>query len=227
MVALRTGIGTLEGMAEVVWQPTLLATSVTAEDESGPSVDRAFTGLVRRDLDDTAWVDYVPQWVRGADEVFEALLERAAWEHRRRPMYDAVVDQPRLTASWKTSAGGVLLPVLGEMRHALSERYGRPFTTGGLNLYRHGRDSVAWHGDRIPADVVDPVVGVVSLGHPRTFRLRPKGGGRSIPIVLHVGDLLVTGGTAQRTWQHAVLKTASAGPRISVTFRHGVVDDYR
>ena len=210
-------------MADVVWQPTLLA---AAEEAVGPSVDRAFTGLVRRDLDETAWVEYVPRWVQGADEVFEALLSRASWKHHTRRMYDKVVDQPRLTASWKTSAGGVIVPVIGEMRDALTERYGRRFTTGGLNLYRDGRDSVAWHGDRIPADVVDPVVGVVSLGHPRTFRLRPKGGGRSIPIMMHSGDLLVTGGTAQRTWQHAVLKTAHAGPRISVTFRHGVVEEY-
>lgn len=211
-------------MADVVWQPTLLA---AAAEDAGPSVDRAFGGLVRRELDATAWVDHVPGWGHGADEVFGALLERASWRHHTRHMYDNVVDQPRLTASWKTSAGGVIVPVIGEMRDALSERYGRPFTTGGLNLYRDGRDSVAWHGDRIPADVVDPVVGVASLGHPRTFRLRPKGGGRSIPIVLHSGDLLVTGGAAQRTWQHAVLKTASAGPRISVTFRHGVVEEYK
>ena len=211
-------------MADVVWQPTLLAAA--EQEAAAPSVDRAFTGLLRRNLDETAWVDYVPGWVHGADEVFGALLERASWRSHTRRMYDNVVDQPRLTAAWKTSGGGVIVAVIAEMRDALSERYGRPFTTGGLNLYRDGRDSVAWHGDRIPADVVDPIVGVVSLGHPRTFRLRPKGGGRSIPIVMHSGDLLVTGGTAQRTWQHAVLKTASAGPRISVTFRHGVVEEY-
>lgn len=46
-------------------------------------------------------------------------------------------------------------------------------------------------------------------------------GGRSVPIVLRPGDLLVTGGTCRRTWEHSVPKTASAGPRISITFRHG------
>lgn len=107
------------------------------------------------------------------------------------------------------------------MADALAERYERPFSTGGLNLYRDGRDSVAWHGDRIPAEVVDPVVGIVSLGSPRTFRLRPTGGGHSIPFVLDPGDLLVTGGTCQRTWQHSVPKTAAARPSISITFRHG------
>lgn len=209
-------------MAEVVWQPSLLGGS--QEDDAGPRVDRAFTGLVRRQLDDSAWVDHVPTWVSGADEVFDTLLERVSWKHHTRRMYDNVVDQPRLTGTWKSSSGVPILPIIGEMRDALAERYERDFTTGGLNLYRDGRDSVAWHGDRIPKEVVDPVVGIVSLGHPRTFRLRPKGGGRSVPIVVENGDLIVTGGTTQRTWEHAILKTASAGPRISVTFRHGAVD---
>jgi alkylated DNA repair dioxygenase AlkB len=34
------------------------------------------------------------------------------------------------------------------------------------------------------------------------------------------GDLLVMGGSCQRTWQHCVPKVAHAEPRISVTFRH-------
>jgi alkylated DNA repair dioxygenase AlkB len=136
-------------------------------------------------------------------------------------MYDKVVATPRLTATWRTSSGRPILPVLGEMGLALSERYGRDFDRGGLNLYRDGRDSVAWHGDRIPADVVEPVVGIVTLGSARTFRLRPRGGGPSTALLPGPGDLLVTGGTCQRTWEHSVPKVASAGPRISITFRHG------
>ena len=45
-------------------------------------------------------------------------------------------------------------------------------------------------------------------------------GERSIGFVLGHGDLLVMGGSCQRTWDHAVLKTAKpVGPRISVQFR--------
>ena len=200
--------------ADVAWQPSLLG-----GDE--PSVDRAFSTLVHHDLDDAAWYEVVPGWVANADAVFEDVLGLAKWQAHTRRMYDNIVDQPRLTATWRRANDEPILPVIGEMRDALTERYGRAFTTGGLNLYRDGRDSVAWHGDRIPADVIDPIVGIVSLGHPRTFRLRPKGGGPSIPIVVRGGDLVVTGGTCQRTWQHAILKTKSAGPRISITFRHG------
>jgi alkylated DNA repair dioxygenase AlkB len=111
-------------------------------------------------------------------------------------------------------------PVLEEMREALSERYGVRFDSGGLNYYRDGRDSVAWHRDKIPASIVDPIVAIASVGEPRRFLLRPRGGGASVSYQVVGGDLLVTGGTTQRTWEHTVPKVASAGPRISITFRH-------
>jgi hypothetical protein len=47
------------------------------------------------------------------------------------------------------------------------------------------------------------------------------GGGPSRAFDLGGGDLLVMGGTCQRTWQHAVPKVARAGLRISVQFRSG------
>ncbi len=60
---------------------------------------------------------------------------------------------------------------------------------------------------------------IVSIGERRPFRLRPKGGGPSIGYDLGRGDLLVMGGTCQRTWDHGVPKVARAGPRMSLTFR--------
>jgi alkylated DNA repair dioxygenase AlkB len=129
--------------------------------------------------------------------------------------------QPRLTAAWRDDARlAEHVPVLGEIRRLLSLRYARDFDTGGLNLYRDGRDSVAWHGDRIPKELHEPVVAIVSVGEPRRFLLRPRGGGRSLRFELGAGDLLVTGGRCQREWQHCVPKVAAAGPRISITFRH-------
>ena len=104
---------------------------------------------------------------------------------------------------------------------ALCERYDRTFDSVGFNLYRDGRDSVAWHADRIPKEIEAPVVVLVSLGEPRKFLLRPKGGGSSRTLMLGRGDLLVTGGNTQRTWEHSVPKVARAGPRISIAYRHG------
>ena len=59
-------------------------------------------------------------------------------------------------------------------------------------------------------------------GERRKFLVRPRGGGASRAFMLGHGDLLVTGGTAQRAWEHSVPKVSQAGPRISLAFRHGM-----
>jgi alkylated DNA repair dioxygenase AlkB len=190
-------------------------------DGSAPSIDPEFTTLTRRALDEKAWIDYAPGWLSGADALFEVLVGHAGWEQRSRLMFGEDVLEPRLTAGWTADAGlHSVAPVLEEMREALSERYGVRFDSGGLNYYRDGRDSVAWHRDKIPASIVDPIVAIASVGEPRRFLLRPRGGGASVSYQVVGGDLLVTGGTTQRTWEHTVPKVASAGPRISITFRH-------
>ena len=138
-------------------------------------------------------------------------------------MYDQKVREPRLTAPWNAASGEPLEPpVLEHVRRVLSERYEVEFDSVGFNLYRDGRDSVAWHGDRIIKEIEEPIVALISLGEPRRFLLRPKEGGRSKVFLLGRGDLLVTGGKTQRTWEHSVPKVAQAGPRISLAYRHGM-----
>jgi alkylated DNA repair dioxygenase AlkB len=196
------------------WQPSLL-------DVDEPDIDRSFSSLRRIDLDPQSWVDHAPGWVSGADRVFEQVLAGRRWEQRSRRMYDQRVLEPRLTAPWSEESGRPLEPpILEEIRAVLSDRYGRRFDSVGFNLYRDGRDSVAWHADRIAAEIEDPIVALVSLGDSRRFLLRPKGGGPSRSFLLGRGDLLVTGGKTQRTWEHGVPKVARAGPRISLAYRH-------
>jgi alkylated DNA repair dioxygenase AlkB len=200
----------------LVWQPTLL------DAAAGPDVDASFSGLVRVELDETSWVDHAPGWVAGSDELLARLVADTDWGQRSRWMYERRVAEPRLTAGWNISSGQPLEPpVLERMREVLSIRYGVTLDSVGLNLYRDGRDSVAWHGDRIAREIAEPVVALVSLGDPRRFLARPRGGGRSRPFALGRGDLLVTGGTFQRRWEHSVPKVAAAGARLSIAFRHG------
>ncbi len=171
-----------------------------------------------------AWVDYAPGWVAGADDLFERLHRDVPWKAERRVMYDSVVDVPRLTCFYGESD---LLPHprLAELRDALSTHYadelGEPFATAGLCLYRDGRDSVAWHGDRFGRSRdEDTMVAIVSLGSSRELALRPRGGGHSRRLTLDHGDLVVMGGSCQRTWDHAIPKvSAPVGPRMSIQFR--------
>ena len=106
--------------------------------------------------------------------------------------------------------------MLDDAKAALDAHYGaelgEPFRTAGLCLYRDGRDSVAWHGDRIGRGRnVDTMVAIISVGSPRALLLRPRGGGRTIRHELGHGDLIVMGGSCQRTWDHSIPKTAKAG----------------
>jgi len=208
--------GPCELPCEVAWQASLFGLDP-------PRVDSTFVGLERHQLDDTSWVEYVPRWLHGSDHVFAELVARTAWRRRRVVMYDRLVDEPRLTWWWNQDDGSAALPlpVLGQMADVLAQRFDRRLDSVGLNFYRDGRDSVAWHGDRVRHTQVDPLVLIVSVGAPRPFLLRPRGGGPSQSLLLGQGDLLVMGGSIQHDWEHAVPKVAAAGPRISITYRHG------
>ncbi|MEU0785791.1 alpha-ketoglutarate-dependent dioxygenase AlkB [Streptomyces sp. NPDC006173] len=181
-------------------------------------------GTRRTALGAGAWIDLLPGWLGGADELFARLCAEVPWRAERRQMYEQVVDVPRLLSYY--GVGDALPhPVLGEAREALSAHYaeelGEPFTTAGLCYYRDGRDSVAWHGDRIGRGArEDTMVAILSVGAPRDLLLRPRGGGETVRRPLGHGDLIVMGGSCQRTWEHAIPKSArAAGPRISVQFR--------
>jgi alkylated DNA repair dioxygenase AlkB len=197
--------------------------SLFARARPEPSFDAAFSGVTRVALDESSWIDLVSGWLTAADQLFEELLHSRAWSQRSRFMYDRRVLEPRLTARWELASGLPLEPpVLDRLRQALSARYGVTFDSAGFNLYRDGRDGVAWHRDKIRPEIPEPVVPLVSLGEPRKLLFRPRGGGRSQAFSLGHGDLLVTGGKTQRTWEHAVLKVARAGARISIAFRYGL-----
>jgi alkylated DNA repair dioxygenase AlkB len=182
-------------------------------------------GMVSRQvLGRGAWVDLLPGWLSGSASLFDDLQAQVPWRAERRQMYERVVDVPRLVCFYGDN-DPLPHPDLVTAREFLNAHYrpelGEPFTTAGLCLYRDGRDSVAWHGDTIGrSKTEDTMVAIVSLGSPRSFLLRPRGGGATIRHQLGHGDLLVMGGSCQRTWEHAIPKTARpVGPRISVQFR--------
>ena len=178
----------------------------------------------RRVLSNGAWIDLRRRWMTGTDPLFERLVRTVSWRSEERWMYHRRVAVPRLVAHF---AEGEALPdpMLERARDALSAYYrhepGGAFVSAGLCLYRDGRDSVAWHGDRIGRGAVEDVlVAVVSLGAERRFALRPRGGGPAVRLALGRGDLLVMGGSCQRTWEHSVPKSAAVdGARVSVQFR--------
>ena len=186
---------------------------------------RAIHGAVKRTvLGEGAWIDMRREWLSGADTLFDRLSAAVPWHAERRVMYERTVAVPRLLSFYQDGQE-LPDPSLAEVRRALDRHYwpelGESFASAGLCLYRDGRDSVAWHGDRIGRSLtVDTLVAIVSLGAPRAFLLRSRQGGLSHRYDLGHGDLLVMGGSCQRTFDHCVPKTTrQTGPRISVQFR--------
>ena len=179
----------------------------------------------RRDLGSGAWIETRSGWLDDAESLFDELLAAVAWRAERRRMYDRVLDVPRLVGFCDLVAEPAPHPVVVRLRRRLNDIYagelGEPFTSAGFCLYRDGSDSVAWHGDTIGRSrTEDTMVAIVSLGATRMFAMRPRGGGASLRLPQSHGDLLVMGGSCQRTWEHAVPKTSAAvGPRMSIQFR--------
>ena len=193
-----------------VVQPTLFGTVEPSFDREGE--------LEATELADGAWFAYAPNWLAGDQEVFDSVLDTAKWRSQSRPMYDRVVEVPRLTASLTRKGGGH--PILPEIAAWLEEKYGEPFNRLTANWYRDGRDSVAPHGDQVARNRDRSVMAILSLGARRRFVLSRVAGEGTVRLDVGEGDLLVMGGTIQRTWRHGVPKTSRpVGPRICVMFR--------
>jgi len=209
--------------------------SVAVQESLLDLADDPAPGAVRPErvrLAHGAWADVQRGWLTGSGALFTRLAERVPWRAERRRMYDRTVDVPRLLCFYGEDAE-LPDPVLAACRDRLSDYYEaelrEPFRTAGLCLYRDGQDSVAWHGDTIGrGSTEDTMVAILSLGTARPLLLRPRASagseGGTLRYSLGHGDLLVMGGSCQRTWEHAVPKsTRATGPRISVQFRpHGV-----
>jgi len=192
-------------------------------DTADPTFDASSGSLERVALDDTAWIDIVAGWVSSSDLLFEQLRTSLPWARRERWIYDQRVLEPRLTARWTLDSGEALHPpILERMRQALGANYGVTFEAIGFNFYRDGRDSVAWHRDKIRREVVRPIVPLVALGDRRRLLFRPRGGGPSRAFAIGRGDLLGTVCSQVRWVSHPVTKVARSGPRISIAFRYGV-----
>ena len=165
------------------------------------------------------WLEVGRNVLAGADDLLFELVEKTDWRVGRRVMWDREVDDPRLSR-WYQGSGGDPHRLLAEVRAFAERRYGRTLVGPGLNYYRDGADSVAFHADRELRDVTDSLVVILVLGERRPFLVRPAGGGPSVDLAPASGDLVVMGGRCQADFEHAVPKTARAvGPRLSASWR--------
>lgn len=151
---------------------------------------------------------------------FDILRMRAAWTRLQRPMYDRIVDVPRLLANYAVDALPDDLP-LAALLACAQAKAPAPYSHIGMNLYRDGHDSVAMHGDKLHTVAKGHPITLVSLGAPRRMLIRAREGGRdTVAVDLAPGSVLSMSHASQCTHEHGIPKTRRAqGPRISVVFR--------
>ncbi|HLJ83514.1 MAG TPA: alpha-ketoglutarate-dependent dioxygenase AlkB [Candidatus Eremiobacteraceae bacterium] len=151
---------------------------------------------------------------------FEWLRDKVAWRAERRPMYDRVVDVPRLVGSYALSDPELPEPI-ALMRGPVEQFCNFTFNAAGLNFYRDGNDSVAPHGDHVERGPVGAPVALVSLGSARRMRIRSKSSPRRVvDLDLEPGSLLLMDYRSHLNYEHGIPKTRDAvGQRISVAYR--------
>ncbi len=82
---------------------------------------------------------------------------------------------------------------------------------------------MGWHADDEPE--MGNVIGSVSLGATRKFRIRHNVTRETKTFLVGNGTLIIMARTMQQFWQHELPKTKQAvGERINLTFRKIVKD---
>lgn len=160
-----------------------------------------------------------------ADGYFAELRDHCAWEQK--PGIFGYM-QPRLIASYGDQGiayrySGVVnvarpwTPALLEIKTKIEEVQGE-YNYCLLNRYRSGSDSMGWHADDEPE--MGDVIGSLSLGATRKFRIRHNVTRETRTFPAGNGTLIIMAGTMQQFWQHEVPKTKlHVGERINLTFR--------
>lgn len=179
-------------------------------------------------------IKHLPNYLspKQADALFLNLLELRGWRQDCINIFGKVRPLPRLHRWFAKSdelyewSGIQMQPepfpsCLRELLVQLSQENDARFNTALGNLYRNGKDSVAWHSDDEPDLGPNPTIASLSLGATRRFLMRKKSDHKqSMTFNLSHGSLLVMSGSTQIEWEHCIPKAPScAEARINLTFR--------
>ena len=160
-----------------------------------------------------------------ADRYFAELRDDCTWEQKPGVFGHM---QPRLTASYGdegvtyrySGTVNVALPwteTLLEIKAKIEAVRGR-YNFCLLNRYRSGQDSMGMHADDEPE--MGNVIGSLSLGATRTFRIRHNKTKETMSFPVGHGTLIIMAGTMQQFWKHEIPKTKKpVGERINLTYR--------
>lgn len=167
--------------------------------------------------------DFLPS--ARAEQYFVELRDQCVWEQK--PGIFGHM-QPRLIASYGDAGlsyrysgiDNAALPwtaTLLEIKQKVEAVQGE-YNFCLLNRYRSGSDSMGWHADDEPE--MGNVIGSLSLGATRKFRIRHNTSRKTQTFLVGNGTLMIMAGTMQQHWQHSIPKTKlDVSERINLTFR--------
>jgi alkylated DNA repair dioxygenase AlkB len=166
------------------------------------------------------------------DRLFKSLLDNILWQQDQIRFYGKMIDLPRLTAWYGvndkpyTYSGIPMNPHpwtadLLEIKNKIETIANVNFSSVLLNRYRTGKDSVSWHCDDEKELGINPIIGSVSFGATRTFKLRHLQDKSLVEKVeLNHGSYILMRGGTQHKWEHEIPKTSKTlSERINLTFR--------
>ena len=116
----------------------------------------------------------------------------------------------------------IVTSVMNKVKELLREER---FNMCLANWYLSGAMHCGFHSDDTTQLVPRSPIACVSWGADRRFKVQPKPFKnssedlKSFSTMMSDGDLVVMGGNCQSTHKHAIPKMASAGKRVSYTFR--------
>ena len=183
-----------------------------------------------------ASIFYYPQFFSKQKSNFylNRLIDSVQWKQNTIKMYGKESLVPRLEA-WYGEPGknysysGIMMQPISwtsellEIKKEIEKVSKTVFNSVLINYYRNGNDRVAWHSDDEKELGKNPVIGSISLGAERNFKLRHKDykiNSLRNNIILKHGSFLLMKGPTQHNWMHEIPRTAKPiGPRINLTFR--------
>jgi alkylated DNA repair dioxygenase AlkB len=188
--------------------------------------------MQRIELGDAELVEYREAFSSTeSKQYFDFLLNNVNWQAASIRIAGRLIPIPRLQC-WVaepglsyTYSGITMAPEnwsgeLLQIRDRVESLAEQSFNAVLLNLYRDGKDSVAWHADDEPELGRNPVVASVSFGADRPFELKHRHSDSRKRLTLFDGSVVVMGKTLQNHWLHQLPKVNSLhAARINLTFR--------
>ena len=172
--------------------------------------------------------------VENSDRLLDSLINQIQWKQNNIRFYGKESPVPRLEA-WYGDPGmsysysGIRMDPLPwtedllEIKKIIEPVSMTTFNSVLINFYRDGKDRVAWHSDDEKELGKKPIIGSVSFGAARKFKLRHKKyreNGLRSEIMLKHGSFLLMSGSTQSHWAHEIPRTAKPlGPRVNLTYR--------